>query len=124
VGAEWATVVAADAAPVGTVDAANLQTLAGMALPRAQAALAARGPGILLVNPGLPFRFRLTPLLDALREPAGRAGEALRSAWLLAPLEEPSHGPAVGGVPVPIVTPAEWARVPAAWVRRMRPEAA
>ena len=111
---EWPTVLAADAAPPGSRDWTNLMRLVQKALPQVRNAIAGRGRNVLLAHPGLLARYQLMPLIDELRDRAGRPG-SLPGLWLLVPMN--IHGlPAVDDVPVPVISSAQWARIPQAWV--------
>jgi hypothetical protein len=53
-------------------------------------------------------------LVEALRDRTGN-GQAPPALWLLVPMHANSL-PAVDGVPVPVISSAQWARIPPAWI--------
>lgn len=112
--ANWDVVLAADASPRGSRDWMNLGRLVTRAADRVRDDLIARRAPLLLVNPGLLARYELMSLVDALRDAAGRP-DAPPAVWLLAPMDANAL-PAVDGVAVPLITSAQWARVPQPWL--------
>jgi hypothetical protein len=69
---------------------------------------------VLLVHPGLLARYQVMGLIEELRDRMGSI-DAPPALWLLVPM--PANGlPAVDGVPVPVISSAQWARIPQAWV--------
>ena len=127
-GADWPVVERADAAPEGSADHTNLRLLARRALPGVERAIAETPGTVLLVRPGLLARYDGMAVLERLRDGLGR-GElpALRGLWVLVPDRRNAALPMVDGVAVPIITPAQWARIPESWLanrHRAAPEAA
>ena len=119
-GADWRIVLRADREPQGSSDWATLMRLVGhRALPRARAELAAAPRAVLLTNPGLLARYDQMAFLDGLRDTAGRPGGP-PGVWLLVPSDAQESRPMIDGKPVPVVTPAQWAHVPAAWLAGRR----
>lgn len=54
------------------------------------------------------------PQVSDLQDVAGRAA-AMPSVWLLAPMDGQGL-PTLDGVPIPVITQAQWARIPEAWI--------
>jgi hypothetical protein len=112
--ADWNVVLRADAASPGSRDWTNLMRLVHKAAVRVKEALAGRRKTVLLVHPGLLARYQLLGLVEDLRDQAGRPG-ALPGLWLLVPMA--THGlPAIDGVPVPVISSAQWSGTPQAWI--------
>ncbi len=114
-GADWRVVLAADAAAPGTFDFANLRSLVGIAIPKVEERLAAAASPLLLTFPGLLVRYDRLDLLDRLRDRHTRAG-AKGAAWVLVPADDQSELPVLDGRPLPVLSPAQYARVPRAWL--------
>ena len=52
--------------------------------------------------------------MASLRDKAGRPG-SLPGLWMLVPMS--ANGlPAVDGTPVPVISSAQWSRIPQAWI--------
>ena len=112
--ADWSVVLRADAASPGSRDWTNLMRLVQKAAARVKEQLAGRQRTVLLVHPGLLARYQLLGLIEELRDQAGRPG-ALPGLWLLVPMA--THGlPAIDGVPVPVISSAQWSNIPQAWI--------
>jgi serine/threonine protein kinase len=111
---DWNTVLQADAAAPGSRDWTNLTRLVQKALPVLKQRLLQADKPILLVHPGLLARFQAMGLIEELRDLVG-SNDAPPALWLLVPMV--ANGlPAVDGVPVPVISSAQWARIPQAWV--------
>jgi hypothetical protein len=111
---EWQTVLAADISAPGSRDWTNLMRLVQKALPQVLDQIAKRDKKILLVHPGLLARYQIMQIVDDLRDRAGRPG-SLPGLWLLVPMS--ANGlPAVDGTPVPVISSAQWSRIPQAWI--------
>jgi hypothetical protein len=67
---------------------------------------------VLLVHPWLLARYQLMSLLEELRDQAGRPN-SLPGLWLLMPIQL-SGLPAIDGVPVPVISSAQWSPIPQA----------
>lgn len=113
---DWGLVLRADVAPSGTVDAENLRRLVRLAMTRIDARLASSDSTLLLTNPGLLVRYDEMPLIDRLRERVTQPGGGLKGAWILIPADEQAELPVLDGKPIPVLTPAQWVRVPEGWV--------
>ncbi|HPA52884.1 MAG TPA: hypothetical protein PLP50_14915, partial [Thermoanaerobaculia bacterium] len=99
----------------GTADWTNLRSLVGLALPRVEERLDSAASPLLLTWPGLLVRYERLDLLDRLRDRHTRAG-ASGAAWLLIAADEQSELPVLDGRPLPVLSPAQYARVPHAWL--------
>ena len=116
-GADWRVVVAADAAPAGSVDHRRLNQLVQRAAERLQRALVGADAPLLLTRSGLLARYRRLDLLAAVQDECQRG--AARAARILC-----IAGGAPDGLPVidrqalPVVVASAWARPGAAWLTR------
>ena len=117
--AKWDVVLRADAAP-GSDDWNRLMVLVRRAVPRVEKALAEAEKTVLLVFPGLLARYEQMDLLTRLREKVGRR-DGIPGLWMLIPTDEQSPLPMMEGKAVPVIGPAEWARVPERWIYHSRP---
>lgn len=112
--ADWNIVLRADAASPGSRDWTNLMRLVQKAAPMVTDRLGSATRPILLVHPGLLARYQLMGVIEELRDRTGRPG-AVQSLWMLVPMV--TNGlPAVDGVPVPIISSSQWARISQAWI--------
>lgn len=111
---DWGKVLDADAAGAGTRDWSNLIRLASLAKPRIRTALASAGKSLLLLHPGLLARLEMMDLFADLQAMAGSA-DGIHAVWILAPMDGQGL-PMVDGTPIPVITQAQWARIPSAWV--------
>jgi serine/threonine protein kinase len=110
----WEVILQADAAAPGSRDWTNLTRLVQKALPQVRHRLLEANQPILLVDPGLLARYQLMGLVEALRDRTGQ-GQTPPPLWLLVPMHADGL-PAVDGVPVPVISSAQWARIPPAWI--------
>lgn len=111
---DWNVVLQADTAASGSRDWTNLTRLVQKALPSIKQRLLQADKPILLVHPGLLARYQAMGLIEELRDRVG-SNDAPPALWLLTPM--PANGlPAVDGVPVPVISSAQWARIPQAWI--------
>jgi serine/threonine protein kinase len=110
----WNKVVEADIGGPGTRDWTNVIRLASLAKGRIKAKLTTQRKSLLLVNPGLLARLDLMDLISDLQNLAGSA-TGVPSVWMLAPMNGQGM-PTLDGVAIPVITQAQWARVPDAWV--------
>lgn len=113
-GADWTVVLEADAAAPGSLDWTNLRSLVGLALPKVEERLESAASPLLLTWPGLLVRYERLDLLDRLRD--RHTGAANGAAWLLVAADEQSELPVLDGRPLPVLSPAQYARVPHAWL--------
>lgn len=111
---EWKTVLAADISTPGSRDRTNLMRLVQRALPQVLDRIAKQDKKVLLVHPGLLARYEIMTKIDELRDRAGRPGSHF-GLWMLVPMS--ANGlPAVDGTPVPVISSAQWSRIPPAWI--------
>lgn len=111
---DWSKIIEADAAGPGTRDWTNLIRLASFAKARIKTKLNAQGKSLLLLDPGLLARLDLMDLLGDLQALAGHAS-GIPSVWLLAPMEGQGL-PKLDGIPIPVITQAQWAKIPTVWL--------
>jgi hypothetical protein len=109
----WSKVIEADIGGPGSRDWSNLIRLASFAKARIRGKLTAQGKSLLLLDPGLLARLDLMDLISDLQSMAGRSG-GISSVWMLAPMAGQGM-PSLDGVPIPVITQAQWARVPDRW---------
>ena len=84
------------------------------ALPEVREAILAKRKTVLLLNTGLLARYQQIQFIEELRDKVGRP-DSLLGLWLLVPMT--SNGlPTIDGVPVPVISSAQWARVPHGWI--------
>lgn len=102
----------------GSRDWTNLMRLVQKAVPTVRAQLAAQWKKVLLVRPGLLARYQLMSLLEERRDQAGRPS-SLPGLWLLVPIQL-SGLPAIDGVPVPVISSAQWSPIPQARIENAR----
>lgn len=69
---------------------------------------------MLLVYPGLLARYELLDMVTDLQNAASRPNGP-PGVWLLIPMEAMGL-PAIDGVAVPVISSAQWARIPQAWI--------
>jgi hypothetical protein len=111
---KWDRVLAADAVP-GSDDWNKLMVLVRRAAPQVEAAIGAASKTVLMVFPGLLAHYEQMDVLTRVREKIGRAG-GIPGLWMLIPADQQSPLPVIDGKPVPVIGPAEWARVPETWI--------
>jgi hypothetical protein len=111
---EWKTVLAADISAPGSRDWTNLLRLVQKALPKVLDQIATRTKKVLLLHPGLLARYQIMEKVDELRDRVGRPG-SLFGLWILVPMSADGL-PAVDGTPVPVISSAQWSRIPQAWI--------
>ena len=111
---DWRKVLEADQDGPGSRDWANLLRLASRASPKIKAKLLAEKQPLLLVHLGLLVRLGLMDIVTGLQEATART-DGLPLVWLLVPM--PSQGlPTLDGTLIPVISSAQWARVPEAWL--------
>lgn len=116
--AAWDVVVRADAAPEKSADWRNLQSVVRQAMPRVEAALSEPSKVLLVTNLGLLARYGQLGVFDELRNKVGRPNGP-KGLWLLVPGTDLTQMPTVDGVPIPVLTRAQWARIPEPWLRNV-----
>ena len=113
--ARWDLVLAADSGGPGSADWSRLLLLVQRALPAVEAALRAERKTVLLTRAGLLARYGQMGLVERLRDEAGRP-DGPHGLWVLVPSFSQHGPPALDGVSVPVLTPAQWAVIPDAWL--------
>jgi len=73
---------------------------------------------VLMVYPGLLPRYDQMDLLTRLREQVGRPG-GIPGLWMLIASDAQTTLPVIDGKAVPVIGPAEWARIPDGWLRNV-----
>lgn len=118
----WGKVLEADENGPGVRDWNNLMRLVARGRPHIQARLLAEKRPLLLVNPGLLARLGLMDIVTELQNATSRA-DGLPVVWLLVP--SPSQGlPTLDGAPIPVISSAQWAKVPETWISQCHRAAA
>jgi len=115
--AEWEVVLEADAVP-GSNDWNRLLILVRRAMPQVEAAIMGTEKTVLMIYPGLLARYDQMDLLTRLREKVGRP-DGIPGLWMLIPADLQTPLPLIDGKPVPVIGPAEWARIPESWLRNV-----
>lgn len=114
----WEVVLTADAADRDSKNWGNLLRVARGAFARLRERLTSADQTLLLPHLGLLARYDSVDLIDFIRERVD-ARDGLKGAWLLIASDEQQVLPAIDGRPVPVITPAQWARIPDAWLRNL-----
>lgn len=111
---DWQAVLRADISAPGSRDWTNLMRLVHKATATVRMRLVASQKKLLLIHPGLLARYELMDVVTELQNAAGRPN-GIPGLWLLIPVE--ANGlPAIDGVAVPVISSAQWARIPQAWL--------
>jgi serine/threonine protein kinase len=112
---DFSVVLTADRQPPGTADATRVRQLVDAAAAAVEADVQAAGPLVVVTGLGLLLRYGHTPMLERLRDGAGTAGAAVRTAWVVVPMD--GDGPPVlDGHPIPVLTSGQWAALPPDWL--------
>jgi hypothetical protein len=111
----WDTVLRADSAAADSADGNRLRHLVHRVLPAAEKDMLAAEGTVLLAHPGLLARYDCLDVLEHLKSAAGQPG-APAAVWVLISASDQSPLPVIDGRAVPVITPAEWARIPDAWL--------
>lgn len=118
---DWGLVLRADAETADLPDAQHLRRFAARALEEVERDLSNSPRTILLSRAGLLARYGRMDFLERLRERVNRRpspGETgLHGLWLLVPSSDHlTTGPEIDGEAVPVLTRAQWASIPEAWL--------
>jgi hypothetical protein len=113
---DWQVVLRADAAPHDGRDWQNLMNLVSRCMPLIEERLSRSDKTLLLVYPGLLARYGRLDLLERLRERATTPGGGLHGVWALIASDEQSALPKLDGVPVPVISTNQWARLTDRWI--------
>lgn len=126
---DWSVALFADREDAPREDARNLRELVSMAIPAVEERLRCAERTVVLTEPGLLARYDQLDLLERLRDRVGmrpKAGDpGLFGLWVVVPCDGQTEAPRLDGRAVPVITRAQWARVPRAWVNnqhRGRPD--
>jgi hypothetical protein len=111
---KWERVLSADAKP-GSDDWDRLMALVRQAVPQVERAIMSASRTVLMIYPGLLARFEQMDLLARIREKVGRP-DGIPGLWMLIPTDGQSPRPVMDGNPIPVIGPAEWARIPERWL--------
>lgn len=113
---DWNILLAADAAPAGSVDAQNFATVLGAVWPRVEAQLLRDDQPGLLVNLGLAARWQRMPLFAKLAEACMFGQRPSLIALIASPLT-PDNRPMLDGQAVPVtINTTDYGRIPRAWL--------
>ena len=120
VGLPWDKVRAADAAPVGSRDAAGLSVLVQRSLPAVEAAIDTAAAGVpeggrpvLLTEIAPLARYDHLTILSKWADLATRRPQAI---WLVVPQLAGSQGAVIDRRPVPLAAPGQFFRLDADWI--------
>lgn len=118
VGADWNTVIKADAADRLSTDWRNLnQLIAAKVMPRIEAAVLRCTKTALLLNLNWLVRYEQMPLLTRIQL-AVQAGQ-IHGAWLLIPATQGTAMPMLDGKAVPVITTNQWGEIPESWCQNL-----
>ncbi|NMG63800.1 BREX system serine/threonine kinase PglW [Azoarcus indigens] len=113
---DWNVLLAADAAPAGSVDAQNFATVLGEVWPKVEAKLLTDDQPGLLVNLGLAARWQRMPLFARLAD-ACMFGQRPPLIALIASPMTPDNRPVLDGQAVPVtINTTDYGRIPRAWL--------
>ncbi len=113
---DWNVLLAADAAPAGSVDAQNFATVLGEVWPKVEAQLLTDDQPGLLVNLGLAARWQRMPLFARLAD-ACMFGQRPPLIALIASPMTPDNRPVLDGQAVPVtINTTDYGRIPRAWL--------
>ena len=121
--ASWEVVVAADASPPTDARFKALERLVHRALGRLDDQVRAAGTTVVATGLGLLARYHATGLLERWREDLTRPDGALprgemRGLVVVVPGTDRDQQPTIDGTAIPVVTAAQWARIPTAWLQK------
>lgn len=111
---KWDAILAADIP--GSEHRERLMKLVRLAMPKVEQSILAADRLVLLTYSGLLARFDQMDILTRLREKVGRT-DGIPGLWMLIATDEQSSMPIMDGKPIPVIGPAEWARIPDSWLR-------
>ena len=111
---KWSAVLDADI--IDSDNRERLMKLVRLAMPNVEQSILETKQHTLLVYPGLLARYDQMDILTRLREQVGRE-TGIPGMWMLIATDEQSSMPIMDGKPIPVIGPAEWARIPDSWLR-------
>lgn len=113
IGADWRVVLQADRAAPDSADWRRLLTLVQRAMPQVTEQLLSDPRALIVQHLGLLVRYQQIGLIQTLRD--GVPGTSMPTRLLLVPGD--SHqAPMLDGGTLPVITPADWAHLPKAWL--------
>lgn len=113
IGADWRVVLQADAAGRSSPDARRLATLVQRAMPDVFAAISNDARPLVVQHLGLLVRYGQAGMIQSLRD---AAQDGQRPARLLLLPGDSQQPPALDGVVLPVITPADWTHLPKSWL--------
>jgi serine/threonine protein kinase len=124
--ATWQVVVDADTAPPTDAKFKALERLVHRALDPLDRQVRDAGRTVVVTGLGLLARYHATSLLERWREDLTRPGGThhqgtLRGLVLVVPSTDRDQPPAIDGTAIPVVTAAQQARIPTAWLTKAAP---
>ena len=115
---DWDRVVRADAAAADSREWRNVLMLAEKTKPAVEAEILTSKGITIATRLGVLARYGQVDLLERLRDRLSRPrAEGPSALWVLAVVDDKAAAPILDGVPIPVVTPNEWLRIPHSWVR-------
>jgi hypothetical protein len=113
---DWNVLLAADAAPAGSADAQNFETVQGEVWPKIEAALLKDDKPGLLVNLGLAARWRQMTIFAKLADACMFGQRPPLIALITSPLTADNR-PVLDGQAVPVaINTTDYGRIPRAWL--------
>ena len=113
IGADWRVVLQADRATPDSADWRRLMTLVQRAMPQVTEQLLSDSRPLIVQHLGLLVRYQQIGLIQTLRDAV--LGTSIPTRLLLVPGD--SHqAPVLDGSTLPVITPADWAHLPKAWL--------
>lgn len=115
--AQWVRFVEADADPGGP-HFPKLRQLASRAMSVIEDQLKSHASVVVMHNVGLLARYGQMGMLERLRDQLTRMRNdaALAGLAVVVPGNDPTARPIIGGEPIPVITPNQWAHLPSAWL--------
>jgi hypothetical protein len=113
----WEAVLGADAGGPQGRHWGRLQQMLAEALAGMEDEVRGAGPAVLVTRVGLLKRYGALDWLERLRDRTGAADWPVRTLWVLLPAASLDDRPAVDGVPLPVLSANQWARVPLDWIQ-------
>ncbi len=118
---DWQVLLAADAAPAGSVDAQHFATVLNEVWPNVEADLLQGDRPGLLVNVGLAARWKRMALFAKLAEACMFGQRAPLIALIASPMT-PDNRPVLDGEAVPVtINTTDYGRIPRAWLENAPP---
>ena len=112
---KWERVLQADSEP-NSEDWNRLMKLVRVAIPKVEETILSADRLVLLTYSGLIARYEQMDMLTRIREQVGRTSR-VPGLWMLIATDEQSAMPIMDGKAIPVIGPAEWARIPDSWLR-------